>query len=89
MQKSGMELSPRQKQVFRDMPSAETITRVRRQLQEQGKYPAEEEVDNGRFDKYQQMKHKTPQDEVDDILERNPFKWNITIKSYTEWNLNF
>lgn len=74
MQKSGMSLSPQQIEVFRKMPSAKTITRVRRQLQEQGKYPADEEVDNGRYEKYQEMKYKTPQDEVDDILERNPFK---------------
>lgn len=74
MQRSGMNLTKEQIRIFEDMSSAETITRVRRQLQEQGKYPADEEVDNERFEKYQGMKHKTPQDEVDDILERNPFK---------------
>lgn len=74
MQKSGMNLTQEQIQIFRKMPSAETITRVRRQLQEQGKYPADEAIDNGRYEKYQQMKYKTPQAEVDDILERNPFK---------------
>lgn len=74
MQKSGMNLTQEQIQIFKKMPSAETITRVRRQLQEQGKYPADEQIDNGRYEKYQQMKYKTPQAEVDDILERNPFK---------------
>lgn len=73
MQKSGMNLTAEQIRIFKDMPSAETITRVRRQLQEVGKYPADEDIDNARFEKYQQMKYKTPQTEVDDILARNPF----------------
>lgn len=74
MQRSGMHLTKEQIRIFEDMPSAETITRVRRQLQEQGKYPATKQVDDARFDKFQAMRHKTPQDDVDDILRNNPFK---------------
>lgn len=65
---------PEQIRVFKEMPSAETITRVRRQLQEAGKYPADQEVDSKRYETYQQMKYKTPAEDVADILESNPFK---------------
>ena len=51
MQKSGMELTPKQIQIFKDLPSMETITRVRRQLQEQGKYEASEQVNEARYEK--------------------------------------
>ena len=54
MQKSGMELTPKQIEIFKDMPSMETITRVRRQLQEQGKYEADEKVQEARYQKMQQ-----------------------------------
>jgi hypothetical protein len=51
MQKSGMELTPKQKEIFRTLPSMETITRVRRQLQEQGKYEATQEIQEARYQK--------------------------------------
>lgn len=51
MQKSGMELTPTQKDIFRKMPSMETITRIRRQLQEEGKYEATQSVQENRFNK--------------------------------------
>ena len=57
MQKAGMNLSDAQIDKFRDMPSMESITRARRILQEQGKYEATEEVDNARFEKYQEAKN--------------------------------
>lgn len=52
MQKSGMELSDRQVAKFKQLPSAETITRVRRKLQEEGKYPASKAVEDERFNKF-------------------------------------
>ena len=57
MQKSGMNLSDAQIDKFKDMPSMESITRARRILQEQGKYEATEEVDEARFEKYQEAKN--------------------------------
>lgn len=56
MQKFGLELTPRQVELFKEMPSTETIRRVRQQLQMEGKYPASEEVDNARFEKYKEVK---------------------------------
>ena len=57
MQKFGMNLSDAQIDKFKDMPSMESITRARRILQEQGKYEATEEVDEARFEKYQEAKN--------------------------------
>lgn len=54
MQKSGMELTPKQVEVFKNLPSLETITRVRRQLQEQGKYEASEAVQEARYQKFKE-----------------------------------
>ena len=51
MQKSGMEINPFQKDIIRRMPSFETIPRIRRQLQEEGKYEATQEVQEERFNK--------------------------------------
>lgn len=56
MQKMGMNLTAAQMDKFRDMPTPETITRIRRKLQEQGMYPASEAVDKARYEKYVQVK---------------------------------
>jgi len=56
MQKFGLDLSPQQIELFKKMPSAETITRCRRLLQEEGKYLPTKEVDQARFEKYQEFK---------------------------------
>lgn len=55
-QKSGMNLSEQQIDVFRKMPSTETIRRVRQSLQEQGKYPASETVNEKRYSKFREMR---------------------------------
>jgi hypothetical protein len=54
MQKSGMELTDKQIEVFKNLPAMETITRARRNLQEQGKYEADEAVQEARYIKMQQ-----------------------------------
>lgn len=51
MQKSGMELTPKQIEILKDMPTMESITRARRNLQEQGKYEADESVQEARYEK--------------------------------------
>lgn len=52
MQKSGMKLTEEQIEIYRNMPAADTITRVRRHLRESGKYLPSVEVDKHRFDRY-------------------------------------
>lgn len=61
MQRAGMELNDRQIAMYHELPSAETITRVRRELQEQGKYPASEKVDKARFNKYKHVRENVVQ----------------------------
>lgn len=56
MDKFGMELTEKQKLLFREMPSTETIRRIRQKLQEDGQYPAEENVDKARFEKHKEMR---------------------------------
>ena len=58
MQKFGMELTDKQVELFKHMPSAESITRARRNIQEQGKYVASDAVDKHRFDRYMNFKHE-------------------------------
>ena len=69
MQKSGMELTPEQVAIFKEMPSTETVRRIRQKLQEQGKYPADEAVDNARFEKYQAMKYGDREADPEKYLE--------------------
>ena len=60
MQDSGMDLSERQKDIFRDMPSMETIRRVRQKFQESGQYKATERVKNVRTHKSLVIQQNAP-----------------------------
>ena len=53
--KSGLKLTPEQQEVIKGMPSFETITRVRRKLQEDGNYRASSEVARVRQEKARAM----------------------------------
>ena len=72
MQKFGMNLTPQQIQKFRDMPSVETIRRVRQKLQEQGKFPADQAVDDARFSKYQNVRANIVSESPEKLLEQEP-----------------
>lgn len=70
MQKSGMELSERQIEKFRKLPSLETIRRTRQQLQEEGKYLATPEVEKERYRKFKEMRGNIMyHDDPEKILE--------------------
>lgn len=56
MQKSGMALTPKQIEIFKDMPSTETLRRIRQKIQEGGEFLATKEVEEARFNKYKQTK---------------------------------
>lgn len=68
MQKSGMELTERQQAKFRTLPSFETLTRIRRKLQEQGKYPADKEVEELRYAKYTKTKQAINNEDPETVL---------------------
>lgn len=60
MQKSGLDLDARQIQRFRDMPSFETLRRVRQKIQEGGKYKASKKVEDTRKFKAMQIQQQAP-----------------------------
>lgn len=74
MQKSGMNLSQSQIEVFNKLPAFETITRVRRVLQEQGKYEPSEQVMEARYQKYQSVKEGINHEDPEKLLESKGIK---------------
>ena len=74
MQKAGMELTPKQIEIFKQMPSMETIRRIRQKLQEEGRYPASEAVDKARFDKYQKVKYGVNSETPEALLESKGYR---------------
>lgn len=74
LQKSGMELSEKQMDVFRKMPSMETIRRTRQQLQEQGKYPASDEVEKERYIRSLAMRQNVKSQDPEKILEAQGYR---------------
>ena len=67
----GFALSESQRQKFLNMPSSETIRRIRQKIQEQGKYPASENVRKHRKFKSMQVQQLIPNmkpDRVDFLI---------------------
>lgn len=55
-QKSGVNLSSFQIDKIREMPSFETIRRVRQKIQEQGQFEADPKVQEARYEKYKKVR---------------------------------
>ena len=73
MQKAGMNLTPSQIQIFRKL-NMESIRRQRQILQhDEGKYPADEAVDNARFDRFKEIRGNSGS--VEKVLE-NSAPWS-------------
>lgn len=71
-EKLGFFMSDSQKAKFRELPSSETIRRVRQKLQEQGRYAASERVKQHRNFKGMEVQQKMPQtqpEKVEPLLE--------------------
>lgn len=60
MQKYGMNLTDNQILKFRDMPSPETIRRVRQKIQESGRYQADQKIKSERDWKSLRMQQNAP-----------------------------
>lgn len=56
MQKAGMDLTPSQIAMYRELPSMESIRRIRQKIQENGELLATPEVEKARFEKYKKTK---------------------------------
>lgn len=80
MQKFGLNLSDEQVKKMREMPAFETIRRIRQKLQEQGKYPADKEVEDARYAKYKQVKHNIKHEDPEQLLASNGIRvlpWGV------------
>ena len=73
LQKSRVELSKEQIAVFNKLPAFETITRIRRILQEQGKYEPSEQVKEERYKKYQSVRQEVHHENVEELLEKQGY----------------
>lgn len=78
LQKSGMELTDKQLAIFRDMPSLETVRRIRQKLQESGEYVAAEPVRKKRHQKSLEMQQNAPTAKPE-TLERILLKDGTTV----------
>jgi hypothetical protein len=56
----GLNLTPDQEYRFLDMPSPETIRRIRQKLQEKGRYPPDPQIAKNRRWRQMQMQQRTP-----------------------------
>lgn len=74
MQKMGMELTDRQIDIFRKMPSTETIRRTRQSLQERGLYPADQKVNEARYNKFKEMRGAAGITDPEKILENQGYR---------------
>jgi hypothetical protein len=73
MEKSGISLTPQQKEIFKELPAFETITRIRRTLQEQGKYEPDHHVLEARYNKYKTVRESINHEDLEKILESNGY----------------
>lgn len=60
MQKFGMNLTDEQIETFKTMPSLDTVTRIRRKLQEGGSYEADQKIKRERDWKAMRMQQNAP-----------------------------
>ena len=80
--KSGLSLSKEQEEVLREMPSFETIRRSRQKIQEQGKYLADKEVEEARYNKFKEVRRDIKfVKEPEQLLESSGYR----IKEYGEY----
>lgn len=74
MQKYGLNLTEQQIELFKKMPSTETIRRSRQIIQEQGKYAASDQVNEERYKKYQTVKQNIKYETPEQLLESKGYK---------------
>ena len=73
--KSGLNLTREQEEALRDMPSFETIRRTRQKIQEQGKYLADKEVEEARYNKFKEVRKDIKfVEEPEQLLETSGYR---------------
>ena len=69
MQKCGMNLSDEQIATFKRMPQLWTVRRIRQHLQEKGEYPADEIVNEKRYETFKNVRQNVSfADELDEMF---------------------
>lgn len=74
----GIHLTESQKEIFRNMPSLESVRRVRQKLQEGGKYQADQKIKKERDWKALRMQQNTPTAKpkvIENIMEQRVLPW--------------
>ena len=82
MQASGMHLTPQQVSAFRDLPSMETIRRIRQKFQENGQYIADQPVKATRYFgslRTQQVIPSIQADKVEQLVEPKAIQVGLEI----------
>ena len=69
LQKAGMNLSPTQIEVYKTLPAMQTVCRIRRELQAEGKYPADKEVEEERYRKFKNVRENIKIEDPEKLLE--------------------
>lgn len=72
-ERCGLILDPVQQTKFMDVPSSETIRRIRQKIQESGRYPADETIRKHRKFKSMQVQQRITQtrpDQVDNLINQ-------------------
>lgn len=80
MQGEDMNLTPKQIEVFRHMPSLETVRRIRQKLQENGQYPADLKIKKERNFKDYRMTQNMPSAKptvVEQIIEHHAIQVHL------------
>jgi hypothetical protein len=83
-QAQGLNLTETQKEMLRSVcMHPETMTRIRRKLQEQGKYRATKEVEQARYDKFQNVKGNVGvanAEQTEQLLNETPKAINVGLE---------
>lgn len=73
-QKAGVNLSNEQIQKIKELPSPDTLTRIRRKIQENGEFPATKEVNEARYNKFKNVRQHIKSEDAEKLLEAKGIK---------------
>ena len=83
-QKAGLDLTPEQVQKIKDMPTPDTLTRIRRKIQEGGEYPATKQAEESRYNKFKNVKQNINNEDAEKLLASKGYKILPYAQDYTQ-----
>lgn len=78
MEHYGLCLTVAQKEIFKAMPSTETVRRIRQKFQEEGKYLPDQKIGKDRKFRGLSMQQRAPQtkpEKIENIIEYKAISW--------------